>query len=190
MYKFLRQPLLSRSRIFLACVRGVKVEARMEELGLAIPHLSQPKGNYINFIKTGNLYHIAGHLPIYVNESDKPLPHGHVTIPTGILITGRVGEAITKEEAYEAARHAGLNIICTLKHIFGDLDKVKRIVKLTGFVNCCNGFTEQPFVMNGASDLMVEVFREKGKHVRSAVGTNVLPFTIPVEIEAIVEAEN
>lgn len=102
---------------------------------------------------------------------------------------GKVGADLTTEQGAEAAKAVALNIIATLKAEVGDLDKVKKIVKLTGFVNCVDGFTAQPKVVNGASDLLVQVFGDKGRHARSAVGTNALPLNVPVEIEAIVEVE-
>eukprot|EP00607_Mallomonas_marina_P006867 CAMPEP_0182428856 /NCGR_PEP_ID=MMETSP1167-20130531/24230_1 /TAXON_ID=2988 /ORGANISM="Mallomonas Sp, Strain CCMP3275" /LENGTH=122 /DNA_ID=CAMNT_0024612029 /DNA_START=211 /DNA_END=579 /DNA_ORIENTATION=- len=115
---------------------------------------------------------------------------GHLPQPAGgKMIIGKVGDNVTPEEAKEAAKFVGLNLISTLKHNLGDLDKVKRIIKLVGFVNCTDDFTQQPVVVNGCSDLMVEVFGEKGRHARSAVGTNSLPLGVPVEIEAIVEVE-
>jgi len=96
-----------------------------------------------------------------------------------------VGEDLSVEQGYEASKLVGLNLLATLKHHLGDLDKVKRIVKLFGLVNCTNGFTQQPAVVNGCSDLMVKVFGENGTHVRSAVGTNALPLGVAVEIEAV-----
>eukprot|EP00612_Vaucheria_litorea_P002318 CAMPEP_0171453806 /NCGR_PEP_ID=MMETSP0945-20130129/1362_1 /TAXON_ID=109269 /ORGANISM="Vaucheria litorea, Strain CCMP2940" /LENGTH=111 /DNA_ID=CAMNT_0011978737 /DNA_START=231 /DNA_END=566 /DNA_ORIENTATION=+ len=111
-------------------------------------------------------------------------------MPDGTLAKGKVGMDVTPEEANKIARQIAINIITSLKTELGDLDKVKRIVKLVGFVNCVDGFGGQPGVINGASDLMCEVFGEKGVHARSAVGTNALPLNIPVEIEAIVEIEN
>ena len=115
---------------------------------------------------------------------------GHLPIPTsGGLIVGKVGEAVTPEEAQAAARWCALNIVSTLKAELGDLDKVKKIHKLVGFVNCVDTFTAQPMVINGASDFFVELFGDKGVHARSAVGTNALPLNVPVEIEAIVEIE-
>jgi enamine deaminase RidA (YjgF/YER057c/UK114 family) len=96
---------------------------------------------------------------------------------------------VSQEQAYSAAKLVGLSIIATLKKNLGDLDKVKRVVKLVGFVNCVDGFASQPAVVNGCSDLMGEVFGERGIHARSAVGTNALPLNVPVEIEAIVEVE-
>lgn len=99
-----------------------------------------------------------------------------------------MGKDVSVEEGYEAAKTAGLNLLATLKHNVGDLDKIKRVVKLTGFVNCVDGFSQQPAVINGCSDLMLKVFGEKaGAHTRSAIGTNSLPLGVPVEVEAIVE---
>lgn len=105
----------------------------------------------------------------------------------GALIVGKVGEELTVEQGYEASKYVGLNLLATLKHNLGDLDKIKRVVKLFGLVNCVNGFGQQPAVINGCSDLMVKVFGENGNHVRSAVGTNSLPYGVAVEIEAIFE---
>ena len=105
------------------------------------------------------------------------------------MIIGRVGKDVTIEQGYEAAKVVGLNLCATLKHNIGDLDKVKRVVKLTGFVNCIDGFTQQPAVVNGCSDLFLKIFQEKGPHTRSAVGTNGLPLGVPVEVEAIFELE-
>mmetsp|Transcript_36570 Transcript_36570/g.117280 ORF Transcript_36570/g.117280 Transcript_36570/m.117280 type:complete len:176 (+) Transcript_36570:54-581(+) len=156
-------------------VRGLHVERRLGELGIALPALGTPKGSYALTSRTGNLLFLSGHLPI----------------PTdGALIVGKVGEALTPEEANAAARWCALNIISTLKAEVGDLDKIKKIHKLVGFVNCVDTFDKQPAVINGASDLFVDVFGDKGTHARSAVGTNALPLNVPVEIEAIVEVED
>jgi enamine deaminase RidA (YjgF/YER057c/UK114 family) len=102
-------------------------------------------------------------------------------------VTGKVGKDVSVEEGYDAARLVGLNLCATLKHNLGDLDKVKRVVKLTGFVNCIDGFGQQPAVINGCSDLFLKIFEDKGAHTRSAVGTNALPLNVAVEIEAIFE---
>lgn len=102
---------------------------------------------------------------------------------------GKVGKEVTVEQGYEAAKYVGLNLCATLKNNIGDLDKVKRVVKLFGLVNCVDGFTQQPAVLNGCSDLMLKVFGDKGAHTRSAVGTNSLPLGVPVEIEAVFELE-
>lgn len=103
------------------------------------------------------------------------------------MIVGRVGKELTVEQGYEAAKYVGLNLCATLKHNLKDLDRVKRVVKLTGFVNCVDDFTQQPAVVNGCSDLMVKVFGDKGVHTRSAVGLSSLPLGVPVEIEGIFE---
>jgi len=103
-------------------------------------------------------------------------------------VMGKIGEELSVEQGYEASKFVGLNLLATLKHNLGDLDRVKQVVKLFGLVNCVNGFSEQPAVVNGCSDLMVKVFGEKGgAHTRSAVGTNALPLNVAVEIEAVFE---
>ena len=150
------------------------VEARMAENGLIMPEVGAPKGNYVGVVQVGNLLFLAGHLP---------------QVPGGPLLTGKVGAENSLEKGYEAAKLCGLNICATLKNHLGDLDRVKRVVKLVGFVNCVDTFTQQPAVMNGCSDVIVKVFGEKGKHARSAVGTNALPLGVAVEVEAIVEFE-
>jgi len=126
-------------------------------------------------VKAGNLLFISGHGP----QKD-----------IGMLSTGKVGRDLTLEEGYEAAKNVALRLLSTIKDTVDDLDKVKRIVKLVGFVNCTEDFTDQPKVVNGASDLFVEVFGEHGIHARSAVGMYQLPGGIPVEIELIVEVED
>ena len=97
---------------------------------------------------------------------------------------------MTVEQGYDAAKIVGLNLCATLKHNLGDLDRIKRVVKLTGFVNCIDGFAQQPAVINGCSDLFLKIFETKGQHTRSAIGTNSLPLNVPVEIEAIFEIDN
>jgi enamine deaminase RidA (YjgF/YER057c/UK114 family) len=104
-------------------------------------------------------------------------------------MTGKVGSELTTEQGYDAARVVALNILGTLKGELGDLDRIKQVVKLTAFVNCVDGFSAQPKVVNGASDLLGAVLGDRGKHARSAVGTNALPMNVPVEIEAIIEVE-
>ncbi len=161
------------ARYLLTATRKVHAEAKIASLGLKLPPPPAPKGNYVSFVKTGNTVFLAGHLP-------QPID--------GPLITGKVGETLSVEQGQVAAKHCGLNLLASLQVACGgDLDKVKRIVKLVGFVNCTDGFTQQPMVMNGCSDLMGEVFGDKGKHARSAVGTNALPLGVAVEVEAVVE---
>jgi enamine deaminase RidA (YjgF/YER057c/UK114 family) len=150
-------------------------EKKLEELGISLPEPSSPVANYVNAVRTGNLLFLAGKGP---NLAD------------GSYITGKVGKDLSIEEGVEAARLVGIAQLAVLKKELGDLNKVKRIVKVLGMVNCEGDFTEQPQVINGFSDLMVEVFGEKGKHARSAVGMNALPVNIAVEIELIVEVED
>ena len=152
----------------------MQVEARLKKLGIDLPAAITPVANYVPAAKTGNLIFLSGHGPL---KED------------GTLITGKVGADLTAEQGYETARRIAIGLLGTLKAEIGDLDGIKRIVKLLGFVNCTAEFADQPNVINGASDLLVEVFGEKGKHARSAVGTNALPFNIAVEIEMIVEIE-
>merc|ERR1712048_224151 len=155
--------------------RHVHTEARLEELGITLPSVTLPKGSYQLTQRSGNLVFTAGHLPVDAK---------------GGLITGKVGADLSPDEGKEAARRVGINLIATLKNELGDLDRVKQVVKVFGLVHCTDDFTQQPHVLNGFSDLMAEVFGERGVHARSAVGTNSLPLGIAVEIEAIVEVED
>jgi enamine deaminase RidA (YjgF/YER057c/UK114 family) len=150
----------------------MKTEQRLKELGIDLPKASGPMANYVNAVRTGNLLYLAGKgagLP------GQPLP------------SGKVGRDLTIEQGYGFARETGLNLIAVIKAELGDLDRVKRIVKVLGMVNAVPEFGHQPEVINGFSDLMVEVFGDRGKHARSAVGMGSLPRGIPVEIEVIVE---
>jgi enamine deaminase RidA (YjgF/YER057c/UK114 family) len=147
-------------------------EARLKELKIELPPAPKPIAAYVPAVQTGDLIFLAG---------QGPIREGKVTI------TGKVGSDLSEEQGYKAARETVLVSLAALKAEIGSLDRVKRIVKLTGFVNSAPGFTRQPWVINGASELLVEVFGEAGKHARSAVGTSDLPLNIPVEIELIVE---
>ena len=151
----------------------MKTEARLDELGIELPSPQAPAANYVPAVRTGNLLYLAGVGP--AKRAD------------GRALIGKVGAELTLEEGYEAARLVCLNIISRLKAELGDLDRVVRVVKLLGMVNAAGDFGDHPAVINGCSDLLVEVFGERGKHARSAVGMQSLPFGIPVEIEAIVE---
>jgi len=153
----------------------MKIEGKLREMGLELPEIPKPIANYVPAVKAGNLLFISGHGP----QKD-----------IGMLSTGKVGRDLTLEEGYEAAKNVALRLLSTIKDTVDDLDKVKRIVKLVGFVNCTEDFTDQPKVVNGASDLFVEVFGGHGIHARSAVGMYQLPGGIPVEIELIVEVED
>ncbi|MBW3469402.1 RidA family protein [Arthrospiribacter ruber] len=150
-------------------------EERLKELGISLPTPSAPVANYVNAVRTGNILFLAGKGPGLVD---------------GSYVTGKVGKDLSIEEGKDAARLVGLAQLAVLKAELGDLNKVKRIVKVLGMVNCEGDFKDQPQVINGFSDLMVEVFGEKGKHARSAVGMNALPMDIAVEIELIVEVED
>jgi enamine deaminase RidA (YjgF/YER057c/UK114 family) len=155
----------------------IHIEAKIISLGYKLPVIPPtPKGNYINYTKYGNLLFISGHLPQPVD---------------GPLITGRLGENLSIEEGKVAARLAALQICASIKAACGDLDKVKKVLKLTGFISSTNDFTSQATVMNGCSDFFGEVFGlEIGQHSRSALGVNILPLNVPVEIEAVIEIEN
>lgn len=150
----------------------MSAEQKLKELGLILPQPPKPVANYVPAVKTGNLLFISGHGP-YDDGNTK--------------ISGKVGRELTMEEGYQAARNVTLNCLATVKAAVGDLDKVKRVVKLLGMVNCTEDFKDQPKVINGCSDLLVAIFDEAGKHARSAVGMQALPNQIPVEIEMILE---
>ena len=150
-------------------------EQKLKDLGIVLPEASSPVANYVNAVSSGNLLFLAGKGP---------------GLPDGTYRTGKVGQDLTIEEGKAAARLVAINQLAVLKAELGDLNKVKRIVKVLGMVNCNSEFTQQPQVINGFSDLMVEVFGEKGKHARSAVGMNALPMNIAVEVELIVEIED
>ena len=150
-------------------------EARLSELGLELPPAPEPKGVYRALVIVGNLAYTSGHLPV---GSD------------GSIVTGRVGAELDQQAGYEAARQIGLGILATLRKELGSLDRVRRVVKVLGVVNCTAGFDQQPAVINGCSELFAELFGpEMGVGARSAVGVGSLPLGVPVEIEAIFEVE-
>ncbi|MGD9114676.1 MAG: RidA family protein [Desulfobacterales bacterium] len=153
----------------------MQIEAKLNEMGIEVPSAVTPMANYVPAVRSGNLVFLSGHGPF---KED------------GSLITGKVGADLSTEQGYEAARRIAIGLLGSLKAEIGDLDKVKRVVKLLGLVNCTSEFTDQPKVINGASDFFVEVLGDKGKHARSAVGSNALPLNIAVEIEMIVEVED
>ncbi|MDX1332477.1 MAG: RidA family protein [Robiginitalea sp.] len=147
-------------------------EAKLSELGIVLPTPATPVANYVNAVRAGNLLFLAGKGP---KKAD------------GAYVTGKLGSDLTVEEGYEAARLAGINQLAVLKAELGNLNRVKRIVKVLGMVNAGPDFTDQPEVVNGFSDLMVEVFGQRGKHARAAVGMGSLPRGIAVEVEMVVE---
>ncbi len=144
-------------------------ETRLKELGIELPGLSTPDGNYLHAVQSGNLLFLAGKGP------DNSL--------------GKVGRDVSVETAYDHAREAGLYLLSVLRLELGSLDRVRRIVRVFGMVNAPEGFPDSPKVINGCSDLFVEVFGEKGRHARCAIGVSALPNNMTVEIEAIVEIE-
>ncbi|HWU01610.1 MAG TPA: RidA family protein [Novosphingobium sp.] len=147
-----------------------EIEAKLAELGLALPVAAAPVAAYVPVVVAGGLAHVSGQLPFI----------------DGTLVKGRLGEDVSADEGYAAARACGLMILAQLKAALGSLDKVERIVKLGAFVNSTGDFTAQPGVANGVSELMVAVFGDAGKHARSAVGVPVLPLGAAVEVDAIV----
>jgi enamine deaminase RidA (YjgF/YER057c/UK114 family) len=153
----------------------MSAEGRIKELGITLPDPPKPGGNYVPGVRVGNLLFLSGHGPSRVDG--KPSARG------------KVGRDLSAEDGYKVAREVGVNLLGTARALLGSLDKVKRIVKVLGMVNSAEGFGEQPKVINGFSDLMVEVFGEQGRHARSAVGMAELPSGIPVEIEMILEVE-
>lgn len=161
--------------LFVSVINAQDAEQRLKEKNIVLTTPSKPVANYVNAVRVGNLLYLAGKGP---------------TKPDGTLVTGKVGQGgLTIEQGYEAARLTAIAHLAVLKAELGSLNRVKRIVKVLGMVNCDANFTDQPKVINGYSDLMVEIFGEKGKHARSAVGMNALPNNITVEVEVIVEVE-
>ena len=149
-----------------------QVEDKLKQMGLSLPPPPTPGGNYIPTVRTGNLVFLSGVTP---------------RRPDGAPFTGKLGKDLTVEEGYEAARICGLNLLANLKQEIGDLDKVTHIVKLLGMVNSDPDFTQPPAVVNGCSDLLVELYGDRGRHARSAVGLATLPAGVAVEIEMIAE---
>ncbi len=147
----------------------MRIEQRLAELGIELPEPVRPVAMYVRYVRTGNLLFISG------------------TGPSGTAPKGKVDADLTVEEAYQVAREVGLQILATAKDALGDLDRIKRVVKVLGMVNCSPDFEQQPQVINGCSDLFIEVFGDAGRHTRSAVGFVALPGQIPVEIECTME---
>ncbi|HXU25224.1 MAG TPA: RidA family protein [Tepidiformaceae bacterium] len=148
------------------------IAERLAELGLALPTTPTPMANYVPAVRSGNLVFVSGHGP----RSDD-----------GSFVAGKLGRDLSREEGYAAARLTMLNCLASLSAAAGGLDNVRRIVKVFGMVNCTEDFGEQPQVINGGSDLLVQIFGERGRHARSAVGMESLPNSIAVEIELIAE---
>ena len=153
----------------------MSAEKRLKELGIELGTVSQPVANYVNAVRAGNLLFLAGKGP-RAEDGKRP--------------SGKVGRDYTVEQAYQHARTVGMDLLAVMRAELGSLDKVKRVVKVLGMVNAVPEFADHPKVINGCSDLFVEVLGERGKHARSAVGMGSLPMGIPVEIECIVEIED
>ena len=151
----------------------MKQEENLKKLNIKLPPAPNPVGSYVAYQKSGNLIFISGQISLRAN---------------GELIKGKIGQNLTLEQGQEAAQVCAINILSQIKAACnGDLSKVKRCVKITGFINSTDDFTDQPKVINSASDLLVKIFEEKGKHSRAAVSANSLPLGAAVEIEAIFE---
>lgn len=148
----------------------MSIEARLQELGIVLPEAAAPVASYVPVVVQGGFAHVSGQLPFV----------------DGQLVTGRLGENVSLEEGTAAARACGLMILAQIKAALVPLDRVERVVKLGAFVNSTAGFTDQPKVANGASELMFDVFGEKGRHARAAVGVPSLPLGAAVEVDAII----
>ncbi len=159
--------------VFLVSVSWAQSPAEnLQKLGIVLPKPTSPIANYVKYVQSGNLLFLSGHGPAKAD---------------GTYLIGKLGTDLTVAQGAEAAKLTGIHLLATLQAAVGDLNKVKRIVKVLGLVNGNSDFIDQPKVMNGFSDLMVAVFGENGKHARSAIGTNSLPNNMAVEIEMVVE---
>lgn len=152
-----------------------KIEQRLQELGITLPPVGEPRFSYIPCNQTGNL--------VYTSGQD-------CRVDGKLIYEGKLGREVTIEQGQEAARQTIINCLAVLKAHLGDLDRVVKVVKMLAFVNSAPGFGDQPYVINGASNLLIDVFGESGRHARSAIGTSDLPFHTPVEIEIIVEVRD
>jgi enamine deaminase RidA (YjgF/YER057c/UK114 family) len=150
-----------------------EIDKRLAELGIEVPEAAAPVANYVGYVRTGNLVFVSGQVPLKDGK---------------FHYQGKVGAEVSVEDGQAAARMCAINVIAQLKAACdGDLDRVRRIVKLGGFVNSTPGFADQPKVINGASDLMVEVFGDKDRHARAAVSAGALPLNVAVEVDAVAE---
>lgn len=150
----------------------MSANAKIRELGITLPEVAKPAGAYVPAVQSGNLVFTAGQIPLVEGK---------------LVATGKVGKEISVEQAKDIARICALNAVAAIKGVVGDLDRVKKVVKFVGFVASTPDFTQQPQVINGASELLEQIFGENGIHSRSAVGVAVLPLDAPVEVELIVE---
>jgi enamine deaminase RidA (YjgF/YER057c/UK114 family) len=150
----------------------MSANAKIQALGITLPEVAKPAGAYVPAVQSGNLVFTAGQIPLVEGK---------------LIATGKVGKEISVEQARDIARICALNAVAAVKGVIGDLDRVKKVVKVVGFVASVPEFTQQPQVVNGASELLEQIFGEAGIHARSAVGVAVLPLDAPVEVELIVE---
>jgi enamine deaminase RidA (YjgF/YER057c/UK114 family) len=153
----------------------MEIEARLDQLGLTLPELPTPVGAYLLARQSGDLLFLSG-TTCYV--------------PGGLLYKGRLGAELNIEQGYAAARQTMLNLLGVAKSVLGDLDRVECVIKLNGYVNSTQDFDRQPEVINGASDLLVQLFGERGRHARTSIGVNILPGNIPVEIEMVLQVRS
>lgn len=148
------------------------IEKKLEQMGIVLPEAPDPIASYVSVKRDGKTLYFSGAGPTREGKA---------------AVQGKLGEDLTIEQGYHAARMGAINLIAAMKRELGDLDQVDQILKLFGLVACADDFYQQPQVMNGASDLFAEVFGDRGRHARSAVGTNVLPLNLPVEIEIVIK---
>ena len=148
------------------------IDKRLSELGITLPELPKPKFSYVPGVVSGKMIYVSGQTPTKDGE---------------LLFRGKLGRELRIEDGYQAARRAAINCVAELKLVLGDLNRVRRLVQLSGYVASADGFSQQPAVVNGASDLMLEIWGENGRHARKALGVNELPDGAPVEIELIAE---
>lgn len=153
----------------------MSIEDRLRELGEELPAVAKPLASYIPAVRTGNLVYCSGQLPTRSGE---------------LVITGKVGANVSEEQAIEAARLACLNAIAAVSSVISSPDSIRRIVRVNGFVSSAPGYTNQPTVLNGASDFLLELFGENGKHSRVAIGVAELPRNAPVEVDLVVEVDD
>lgn len=150
----------------------MSVEETLQSLGITLPNVAKPVASYVPAVQAGNLVFCSGQLP----TRDGQLPR-----------RGKVGEEVSEDDAYDDAQSAALNALAAIKSVIGDLDRVQQVVRVTGYVNSAEAFTNQPVVVDGASDFFLKVFGDKGQHARVAIGVYQLPLNAPVEVDVIVE---
>ena len=154
-----------------------KVELRLKELGITLPRPPKAVANYLAGVKVGEILYVAGTVGTVVNEKDEDV----------LTIKGKLGRELTVEQGYQSARYMAINHLAMMKAVIGDLDRIVRIIKMVGYVNAAPGFREAPWVLNGASDLYVQIWGENGKHARAALYQNELTYDAPIEADLEVQ---